>query len=116
MSESFQDHLSESFKTTAKSAQSETPFKTPHKYTGKSLNSRPSTKSGKVEPHLTPFKTPRSKSEQMTGSIKTTEFGSQKLTSFKMLEKRVKRLNPNYMVPVNDVSLVMSDHQMAKMA
>ena len=81
----------------------ETPFKTPHKNTGKNLLSRPSTKN-KNEPHLTPFKTPGSKSEQMVGSFKTKEDGSQKLTSFKTLEKRVKRLNPRYMVPVNEAS------------
>ena len=99
-SDSFQDHSSEFFKFMAKNAQYETPFKTPRKNTGKSFLSRPSAKSGKNEPHLTPFKIPGSKSEQMTGSFKTTEDGSQKLTSFNTLEKRVKRLNPNYMFPV----------------
>ena len=48
-SESFQDHLSISFKTMAKSAQSESPFKTPDQDIGKSLLSRPSIKSGKNE-------------------------------------------------------------------
>ena len=115
-SESFQDHSLESFRTMAKNAQSETPFKTPHKNTGKSLLSRPPTKGGKNGPHLTPFKTPGSKSEQTTGSFKTTEYGSQKLTSFKTLEKRVKRLNPRYMVPVQEASWVISDHQTAKTA
>ena len=88
----------------AKNAQSETPFKTPHKNTGKSLLSRPSTKSGKNELHLTSFKNPGSQSEQMAGSFKTTEDGSQKLTHFKTLAKRVQRLNPRYMVPVNEAS------------
>ena len=115
-SESFWDHSSECHRTTAKNAQSETPFKTLTKTLGKSLLSRPSTKSGKNGPHLTPFKTPGSQSEQMMGSFKTTEDGSQKLTSFKTLEKRVKRLNPRYMVPVNEVSWVISDPQTAKMA
>ena len=100
----------------AKNAQSETPFKTPHKNTGKSLLSRPSTKSGKNEPHLTSFKTTGSQSEQMAGSFKTMEDGSQKLTHFKTLAKRVKRLNPRYMVPVNEASQVISDPQTAKMA
>ena len=85
--ESFRDHLSESFRTTAKNAQSETPLKTPHKNTGKSLLSRPSTKSGKNEPHLGSFTTPGSQSEQMIGSFKTTEDGSQKFTHFKTLGK-----------------------------
>ena len=65
---------------------------------------------------MTPFKTPGSQSEDMIGSFKTTEDGSQKLTSFKTLEKRVKRLNPRYMVPVNEASQVISDPQKAKMA
>ena len=100
----------------AKNAKSETPFKTPHKNTGKSLLSRPSTKSGKNEQHFTPFKTPGSKSEQTVGSFKTTEDGSQQLTPFKTPEKRVKRPNPRYMVPVNEASQVISDPQMAKTA
>ena len=37
-------------------------------------------------------------------------------SSFKDLEKGVKRLNPNYMVPVNEASQVVSDPQTAKMA
>ena len=115
-SESFQDHSSESFKTMAKNAQSETPFKTPHKNTGKGLLSGPSAKSGKNEPNLTSFKTIGSPSEKMAGSFKTMEDGSQKLTHFKTLAKRVKRLNPRYMVPVNEVSQVISDPQTAKMA
>ena len=103
-SESFQDHFSEPLRTTAKNAQSETPFKTPHKNTGKILP-RPSTKSGKNEPHLTSFKTMDLQSEKMAGSFKTMEDGSQKLTPLKTLERKsVKRLNPRYMVPVNEVS------------
>ena len=38
------------------------------------------------------------------------------LTSFKTLVERVTKLNPKYMVPVNEVSLVISDPQMAKLA
>ena len=60
----------------AKNAQSETPFKTPHKNTGKGLLSEPSAKSGKFEPHLTSFKTIDSQSEKIAGSFKTTEDGS----------------------------------------
>ena len=103
-SESFQDHSSTSFKTMAKSAQSESSFKTLDQDTGKSLLSRPSAvKSGKKEP-------------KMAGSFKTIEDGSQKLTSFKTISDRVKNLNPRYMVPVHEVSQVISDPQTAKMA
>ena len=38
------------------------------------------------------------------------------MTFFKTLVKRVKKLNPKYMVPVNEASLVISDPQMAKLA
>ena len=62
------------------------------------------------------MKTTGSQSEKMAGSFKTMEDGSQKLTPFKTLAKRVKRLNPRYMVPVNEVSQVISDPQTAKMA
>ena len=115
-SESFQDHSLESLRTTAKNAQSDTPFKTPHKNTGKSLLSRSSAKSGKNGPHLTSFMTTGSQSEKTAGSFKTTEDGSRTLTPFKTLEKRVHRLNPRYMVPVNEVSQVISDPQTAKTA
>ena len=56
--------------------------------------------------HLTSFKTTGSQSEQMAGSFKTMEDGSQKLTHFKTLAKRVQRLNPRYMVPVNEASWI----------
>ena len=95
-SESFQDHSSDSFKTTAQNAQSETPFKTPHKSTGKSLLSGPSAKSGKNEPNLASFKTIGSHSEEMAGSFKTMKDGSQKLTSFKTLANRVKNSTQVY--------------------
>ena len=50
---------------------------------------------------MTPFKTPGSRS---------------KLTSFKTLVERVNALNPRYIVPVNEVSLVISDPQTVKSA
>ena len=50
---------------------------------------------------LTPFKTPKH---------------TQTLTSFKTPTSRVKRLNSRYMIPVNEVSLVISDPEMVKMA
>ena len=93
-SESFQDHSSESFKTMAKNAQSETPFKTPHKNTGKGLLSGPSAKSGKNEPNLASFKTIGSQSEKMAGSFKTMEDGPQKLTPFKTFTKESKDSTP----------------------
>ena len=55
-SESFQDHSSTSFKTMAKSEQSESPFKTPDQDTGKSLLSRPSIKNGKKRTKIGSFK------------------------------------------------------------
>ena len=93
----------------AKNAQSETPFKTPHKNTGKGLLSGPLAKSGKNEPRFTSFKTIGSQSEKMAGWVP-------KVDSFPDLAKRVERLNPRYMVPVNEVSQVISDPQTAKMA
>ena len=62
------------------------------------------------------FKTIGSQSEKMAGSFKTMEDGFQMLTPFKTLAKRVKKLNPRYMVPVNEVSQVISDGQTTKMA
>ena len=38
----------------------------------------------------------------------------QKSTSFKTIENRVKNLNPQYMVPVDEVSQVISDPQTRK--
>ena len=115
-SESFLDHSSEFFRTMAKNAQSKNPFKTLHKNTGKGLLSGPSARSDKNEPNLTSFKTRGSQSEKMAGSFKTMEDGSQKLTQFQTLTKWVKRLNPTYMVPVNEVSQVISDPQTAMVA
>ena len=54
---------------------------------------------------LTPFKTPK------RSELKR----SQSLTSFKTLTDRVKRLNSRYMVPVNEVSLVISDPDRVKL-
>ena len=49
----------------------------------------------------------------MTGSFKTPDNGSQKLASFETIGERVKRLNPKYMVPCDEVSQVISGPQMA---
>ena len=99
-----------------KSAQSESSLKTLDQETGRSLLSRPSVKNGKNEPKLTPFKTFGFQNEQMAGSLKTTEDGSQKLTSFKTLADKVKKLNPRYIVPVHEASQVISDPHTAKTA
>ena len=49
-------------------------------------------------------------------SFKTMGNKDQKSTSFKTIENRVKNLNPRYMVPVDEVSQVISDPQMRKKA
>ena len=115
-SESFQDHSSDSFKTMAQNAQSETPFETSHNNTGKSLPFRIINQKWQKWTNLASFKTIGSQSEKMAGSSKTMEDGSQKLTPFKTLAKRVKKLNPRYMVLVNEVSQVISNPQTAKTA
>ena len=76
-----------------------------------SLNSRAPTKSGRKETNS--FKTMEDASRKLT-PFKIP--GPHTLTSFKTLVERVKKLNPKYMVPVNEVSLVISDPQMAKSA
>ena len=66
---------------------------------------------------------------QKKGSFKTIEDGSkndtsfktmgeneQKSTSFKTIANRVKNLNPQYMVPVDDMSQVISDPKSRKKA
>ena len=73
---------------------------------------------------LTPFKTPGSdmltsfkimKSDTLT-HFKTHMRSKEMLTSFKTLVKRVTKLNPRYMVPVNEACLVISDPQRVKAA
>ena len=70
------------------------------------------------------LRTPTKSGRKETNSFKTTEdapqkltpfktIGSQKLTHFKTPAERVKKLNPRYMVPVNEASLVISDPQTA---
>ena len=66
-----------------------------------------------ASPKLTPFKTLGS---DMLTPFKTLQRSMDTLTSFKTLVERVTKLNPKYMVPVNEVSLVVSDPQMAKLA
>ena len=49
-------------------------------------------------------------------SFKTMGENDQKSTSFKTMAARVKNLNPHYMVPIDEVSQVISDPQMRKKA
>ena len=48
------------------------------------------------------------------GSFKTIKDGSKKDTSFKTIVNRVNNLNPQYMVPVNEVTQVISDPKLRK--
>ena len=48
------------------------------------------------------------------GSFKTIQDGSKKDTSFKTIVNRVNNLNPQYMVPVNEVTQVISDPKSVK--
>ena len=100
-SKSYSDHSSGSSKRKPMKTQSETDQQTTSNNTGMSPLSQAPTKKDAPQ-KLTPFKTPQ-KSRNM-------------LTSFKTLVKRVTKLNPKYMVPVNEVSLVISDPWMAKSA
>ena len=49
-------------------------------------------------------------------SFKTMGDNDQKSTSFKTIENRVINLNPHYMVPIDEVSQVISDPQTIKKA
>ena len=87
-----------SFKTMAKDTCTETPFKTPSKDAGNKPSFKTMHQNGQKGPKLASFKTIPSKNEDMTGSFKTTDNGSQKLASFKTIGERVKKFNPKYMV------------------
>ena len=104
-------------------------FKTIHQKSGKSVLSRPSTKCAKNGPKSGSFKTIESQNMHKKGSFKTIEDGSkndtsfktmgendQKSTSFKTIANRVKNLNPQYMVPIDEVSQVISDPKSRKKA
>ena len=121
MVHSFQDH--------GKKCPDEDFFKTIYQKSGKSVLSRPSTKCAKNELKSGSFKTIESQNVQKKGSFKTIEDGSkndtsfktmgeneQKSTSFKTIANRVKNLNPQYMVPVDEVSQVISDPKSRKKA
>ena len=118
---SFQDH--------GKKCPDEDSFKTIHQKSGKSVLSRPSTKCAKNGPKSGSFKTIKSQNMHKKGSFKTIENGSkndtsfktmgendQKSTSFKTIANRVKNLNPQYMVLIDEVSQVISDPKSRKKA
>ena len=95
----------------------DTPFKTIQgtgnlhgdKKSGKSVLSRPSTKCVKSEPKSSSSKAIEPQNVHKKGSFKTIEDGSKKDTSFKTIVNRVNNLNPQYMVPANEVTQVISD-------
>ena len=132
-SESFQDHMVNSFQDHDEKCQNEDSFKTIHQKSGKSVLSRPSTKCAKNGPKSTSFKTIKSQNVPKKGSFETIDDGSkndtsfktmgekpgkndQKSTSFKTIASRVKNLNPHYMVPIDEASQVISDPQSRKKA
>ena len=97
--------------------------------TRKQVLSGPSITSAKKGPKSTSFKTIKSQNAPKQGSFKTIEDGSQnntsfktmgnkdqKSTSFKTIENRVKNLNSQYMVTVDEVGQIISDPQTRKKA
>ena len=86
------------------------------KKSGKSVLSRPSTKCAKTEPKSGSSKAIEPQNVHKKGSFKTIEDGSKKDTSFKTIVNRVKNLNPQYMVPVDEATQVVSDPKTRKKA
>ena len=84
------------------------------KKSGKSVLSRPSTKCVKSEPKSSNNKAIESQKVHKMGSFKTIQDGSQKDTSFKTIVNRVNKLNPRYMVPADEATLVISDPKSMK--
>ena len=91
-------------------------FKTIHQKSGKSVLSRPSTKCAKNGPKSGLSKAIEPQNVHKKGSFKTIEDGSKKDTPFKTIVNRVKNLNPQYMVPVDELSQVISDPKSRKKA
>ena len=81
---------------------------------GKSVLSRPSTKCVKSEPKSSNNKAIESQKVHKKGSFKTIQDGSKKDTSFKTIVNRVNSLNPRYMVPADEVTLIISDPKSMK--
>ena len=88
-----------------------------HQKSGKSVLSRQSTKCAKNGPKSGSSKAIKPQNLHNKGSFKTIEDGSkkdtpfktigengQKLTPFKTIVNRVKNLNPQYMVPIDEVT------------
>ena len=128
---SFQDHLGNHHedKQDGHKCPSKDSFKTIHQKSGKSVLSRPSTKCAKNGPKSGSSKAIKPQNLHKKGSFKTIEDGSkndipfktigengQKSTPFKTIVNRVKNLNPQYMVPVDEVSQVISDPKSRKKA
>ena len=84
------------------------------KKSGKSVLSRPSTKCVKSEPKSSTNKAIEPQNVHKKGSFKTIQDGSKKDTSFKTIVNRVNNLNPRYMVPADEVTLVISDPKSRK--
>ena len=128
---SFQDHSDNPHgdKENSNKCPDKDSFKTIHQKSVKSVLSRPSTKCAINGPKSGSFKTIESQNMQKKGSFKTIEDGSknntsfktigendQKSTSFKTIANRVKNLNPQYMVPIDEASQVISDPKSRKKA
>ena len=84
------------------------------KNSGKSVLSRPSTKCAKNKPKSSSSKAIEPQKVHKKGSFKTIEDGSKKDTSFKTIVNRVNNLNPQYMVPIDEVTQVISDPKLRK--
>ena len=84
------------------------------KKSGKSILSKPSTKCIKSVPKSSSSKAIEPQNMHKKGSFKTIEDGSKKDTSFKTIVNRVNNLNPRYMVPVDEVTQVISDPKLRK--
>ena len=84
------------------------------KKSGKSVLSRPSTKCVKSEPKSSTTKAIEPQNVHKKGSFKTIQDGSKKDTSFKIIVNRVNNLNPRYMVPADEATLVISDPKSRK--
>ena len=84
------------------------------KKSGKSVLSRPSTKCVKNKPKSSNNKAIEPQNMHKKGSFKTIRDGSKKDTSFKTIVNRVNNLNPQYMVPVDEATQVISDPKSMK--
>ena len=84
------------------------------KKSGKNVLSRPSTKCTKNGPKAGSSKATEPQNVHNKGSFKTIQDGSKKDTSFKTIANRVNNLNPQYMVPVDEVTQVISDPKTRK--